>query len=193
MRKVLMLAALVAFVLVAGHVMVAYAEEAGGAKAPGMNRTPVVVTDEQKAKMQAELTAFTDALAKLQAKAIEVLGEKDGKMFVMQSTYKAVMPAGKGDHKGTRKSDAGAKGEAGAKAPGERPAPIVLTDEQKAKLQDVIDAYQKAMTVLQAKAVEVLGEQDGKHFVMQTAMKTLRPEGAAPGEHKGRKDPNAAK
>jgi len=119
MKKALLLGLLA--VLVIGPTLVAYAEEGAkprreGAVAGAREGPPpeITLTPEQQAAMKDTLTAHQEAVNKLLAKAIEVLGDKGGRMFVMQSTMKSIRgPGGRDAPKGEHKREGG----------GDRPQP----------------------------------------------------------------------
>ncbi len=122
MKKVLLLGLLAALVI--GPTLVAYAEEGakprreGAAVGAREGKPDIVLTADQEKAMKAELTAHQDALTKLLAKAIEQLGDKDGRMFVMQTTAKALRgPGGReGAPKGEHKREGGEKPRPAAQA-----------------------------------------------------------------------------
>ncbi|MBL7139644.1 MAG: hypothetical protein ISS74_01910 [Planctomycetes bacterium] len=86
-----------------------------------------------------------------------------------------------------------AEGEDGAEKPkrpaGERGGPprVEVTKEQAKEMKTEIEALEKAIADLQAKAIEVLGdERAGRGFTMQTIFTKMRPEGAErPGGREG--------
>ena len=102
MRKLLVLGTLAALLLVVGPMLVASAAEGGRTHAPaapaaeaGHVRTPpppIVLTPEQEEQLKVEIAAFNDALAKLQAKAKDVLGPQTGPGYVRQFVNKAIQP-----------------------------------------------------------------------------------------------------
>jgi len=124
MKKLLLLGLLAALVI--GPTLVAYAEEGAkprreGAPAAGAREgkpPEIVLTPAQQEAMKAELTAHQEAVNKLLAKAIEVLGDKDGRMFLMQTTAKALRgPGGReGAPKGEHKREGGEKPRPAAQA-----------------------------------------------------------------------------
>jgi len=71
------------------------------------------------------------------------------------------------------------KGErkAGEGRPEGRRPEVAATPDQLAKMQDHIKGLEDAIKALEAKAVEVLGPLDGRRFLMQTIMKSVRPAG----------------
>jgi hypothetical protein len=96
MRKVWLLGLLAAFVLVVGPLMYAYAEgdaprRPGPPAAPGKGERPpeIQLTPDEQGAIQAEVTALHEAVVKLQAKAEEVLKDKDkARRVVMQQIFK---------------------------------------------------------------------------------------------------------
>jgi hypothetical protein len=93
MKKLLLLGLLIAFVV--GPTLVAYAEEKPRREGPPVGaregKPPeIALTDAQQEAMKVELNAHQEAVKKLLARAIEVLGDKDGRMFVMQHTMKSI-------------------------------------------------------------------------------------------------------
>jgi len=122
MRKLWLLGLVGALVLVVGPMVIAYAEEgAPGPKherkagdMPKGERPPeVVLTPAQQEALQAQVAALQDALGKLKTKAIEVLGERDGKAFVLQTIRKALWTGeqGKG-REGKARGDRKPRGDA---------------------------------------------------------------------------------
>jgi len=63
---------------------------------------------------------------------------------------------------------------------GERPPELTLTPAQQEALKDQVAALEKAIADLRTKAVEVLGEREGRMFTMQSMMKAMRPAGEGP-------------
>jgi hypothetical protein len=123
MKKALLLGLLA--VLVVGPAMVAYAAEEGakvrreGAPAGAREGPPpeITLTPDQEKAMKDTLTAHQEAVNKLLAKAIEVLGDKGGRMFVMQSTMKSIRgPGGRDAPKGEHKREGGDKPRPAAQA-----------------------------------------------------------------------------
>jgi len=102
MRKLLVLGTLAALLLVVGPMLVASAADgarqhatAPAAAGTGHVRTPpppIVLTPEQEEQLKVEIAAFNDALAKLQAKAKDVLGPQTGPGYVRQFVNKAIQP-----------------------------------------------------------------------------------------------------
>jgi len=96
----------VALVLMAGPALAAEGGERG--KRPeGERRGPprVKITDEQAQQMSTEIQALQDAVAALQAKATEILGdERAARSFVMQTVFAKIRgPGGReGGEKGKR-------------------------------------------------------------------------------------------
>jgi hypothetical protein len=129
MRKLWILGALAAAVLVVTPVMVALAQGGaggggggGGGKAGGgMGRGGVTLTDEQTKALEAPTAKLVDAIKAFQVESVKVLGDQDGKRYVMQAAMKAYRDlnpdmAGPGGAGGGKKGGGGAKG--GAPAPG---------------------------------------------------------------------------
>lgn len=56
---------------------------------------------------------------------------------------------------------------------GERPPEIVLTPAQAEAMKDVVKDLADVMKALQQKAIDTLGERDGKAFVLQTIRKAM--------------------
>ena len=77
---------------------------------------------------------------------------------------------------------------AGDMPKGERPPDIVLTPAQQEALKDQIKDLEDVMKALQKKAIDTLGERDGKAFVLQTIRKAMiagyEAGGKPRGEHK---------
>ncbi|MBE3071024.1 MAG: hypothetical protein IMZ66_12385 [Planctomycetes bacterium] len=112
MRKLWLLGLLGALVLVVGPMIVAAAEEGTRVGPPREGRAaeakaerkeaPPALTDAQKEALKAEVAALEEAIAKLRLKAIDVLGEQQGRVFTMGTVMKAVragMPEGKREGK----------------------------------------------------------------------------------------------
>ena len=109
-------------VLVVGPMVIAFAEEgAPGPKherkagdMPKVERPPeIVLTPAQQEALQAQVAALQDALGKLKTKAIEVLGEREGKAFVLQAIRKAMWTAEQGKaREGKARSDRKPRGDA---------------------------------------------------------------------------------
>lgn len=111
MRKLWLLGLLGALVLVVGPMIVAAAEEGTrvgppregrAAEAKAERKEAPVLTDAQKEALKAEVATLEEAIAKLRLKAIDVLGEQQGRVFTMGTVMKAVragMPEGKREGK----------------------------------------------------------------------------------------------
>jgi len=122
MRQLWLLGLVGALVLVVGPMVIAYAEEgAPGPKherkagdMPKGERPPeIVLTPAQQEALQAQVAALQDALGKLKTKAVEVLGEKEGKAFVFQAIRKAMWTAEQGKaREGKARSDRKPRGDA---------------------------------------------------------------------------------
>ena len=122
MRQLWLLGLVGALVLVVGPMVIAYAEEgAPGPKherkagdMPKAERPPeIVLTPAQQEALQAQVAALQDALGKLKTKAVEVLGEKEGKAFVFQAIRKAMWTAEQGKaREGKARSDRKPRGDA---------------------------------------------------------------------------------
>jgi hypothetical protein len=111
MRKLWLLGLLGALLLVVGPMIVAAAEEGPRVGPPREGRAeakaerkeaPPALTDAQKEALKTEVADLEDAIAKLRLKAIDVLGEQQGRVFTMGTVMKAVragMPEGKREGK----------------------------------------------------------------------------------------------
>ena len=62
---------------------------------------------------------------------------------------------------------------AGDMPKGERPPEIVLTPAQAEAMKDVVKDLADVLKALQQKAIDTLGEKDGKAFVLQTIRKAM--------------------
>jgi len=101
----------VALVLMAGPALAAEGAEQG--KRPeGERRAPprVKITDEQAQQMKDEIKALEDAVAALQAKATEVLGDEHAaRGFVMRTIFRKLRPEGRREGGEKRKGEGGEK------------------------------------------------------------------------------------
>jgi hypothetical protein len=124
MRKLWLLGLVGALALVVGPMVIAYAEEgAPGPKRerkagdmPKGERPPeIILTPAQQEALQAPVAALQDALGKLKTKSIDVLGERDGKAFVLQTIRKALWTGEEGkarDREGKARGDRKPRGDA---------------------------------------------------------------------------------
>lgn len=122
MRQLWLLGLVGALVLVVGPMVIAFAEEgAPGPKherkagdMPKGERPPeIVLTPAQQEALQAQVAALQDALGKLKTKAVEVLGEREGKAFVLQAIRKAMWTAEQGKaREGKARGDRKPRGDA---------------------------------------------------------------------------------
>jgi hypothetical protein len=186
MRKLGLVAALAAAVLVVGPMLMALAAEgdAGGAGGKGGRGgmkggfgAPVTVTDEQAATLKPAVEAVTTAAKALQTEAVKALGEQDGPRFTMQ-TIRAAMTAAFPPPAAAEGDKAG-KGKGGFGG-----TPITPTEEQLKTLKAPVDAATKAVKDLAALAVKTLKDEDGRRYTMQTVMQVgrdLNPNAMGPG------------